>query len=229
MPSARRPRNPSKKASFATPNCSDGRKISRELHDQIAQTLTGINIHLAALKVEDAVNTKGLAKKIVSTQRLVEKSVDIVHRFARELRPTVLDDLGLIPALQSHIRDFTKRTHIPVRFTPYTGVEQLSNDKRTVLYRVIQAALTNIAQHAKADRVSLSIQKIGSKMCVEVRDNGKSFDVERVLFAKRHRRLGVLGMRERVEMVGGAFEIKSAPGKGTTIKVLIPFREDAAD
>src|ERR1700683_5371000 len=93
------------------------KRISRELHDEIAQTLTGINAQLAALKAAAAHNTKGLQSKISSAQRMVEKSVDIVHRFARELRPTVLDDLGLIPALPAFIKDFTKRTKIRVQVT----------------------------------------------------------------------------------------------------------------
>ncbi len=88
------------------------KKISRELHDVIAQTLTGINVRLATLKKEAALNTKGLDRNIARTQRLVEKSVDIVHQFARELRPAVLDDLGLIPALHSFVKIFSKRTGI---------------------------------------------------------------------------------------------------------------------
>jgi signal transduction histidine kinase len=197
------------------------KQISRELHDQIAQTLTGINVHLAALKVEAAANTTGLRKKIVRTQRLVEKSVNIVHRFARELRPTLLDDLGLIPALHSFMKGFTKRTGLRIRFTAFSGVEQLSSTKRTVLYRVAQSALANVAQHAHATRVSVSIRKLPGAICMEIHDNGTGFEVERVLFAKRHKRLGLLGMRERVEMVGGSFAIESAPGKGTTIRALI--------
>ena len=96
------------------------KRISRELHDEIAQILTGINVRLAALKMEATVNTKGLKRKIARTQRLVEKSVDIVHRFARELRPAVLDDLGLIPALHSFMKDFAKRTGIRIHFTSFT-------------------------------------------------------------------------------------------------------------
>ena len=199
------------------------KKISRELHDEIAQTLTGINVHLATLRTEATVNTKGLKKKISRTQRLVEKSVNIVHRFARELRPTVLDDLGLIPALHSFMKDFTKRTGIHIRFTASAGLEQLDSAKRTVLYRVAQEALTNVAQHAQASRVEVSIQKLRDAIRMEIKDNGKSFEVERVLFAKRNKRLGLLGMRERVEMVGGSFAVESAPGKGTTIRAQIPF------
>ena len=95
--------------------------ISRELHDQIAQTLTGINIRLASLKTESMRNTRGLQEKISSTQRLVEKSVDIVHRFARDLRPTVLDDLGLVPALHSFMKNFTKRTGVRASLTAFAA------------------------------------------------------------------------------------------------------------
>ena len=101
------------------------KKISRELHDEIAQTLSGINVQLATLKRQAAVNVKGLQKKIASAQRMVEKSVDIVHRFARELRPPVLDDLGLIPALHSFVKLFAKRTGVRVRLTVFAQVERL--------------------------------------------------------------------------------------------------------
>ena len=129
------------------------KKISRELHDVIAQTLTGINVRLAALKKEAAINTKGLDRNIARTQRLVEKSVNIVHQFARELRPAVLDDLGLIPALHSFVKLFSKRTRIHVHLKVFAGVEQLDIAKRTVLFRVAQEALTNVSRHAHASRV----------------------------------------------------------------------------
>jgi signal transduction histidine kinase len=199
------------------------KKISRELHDEIAQTLTGINVRLAALKAEATVNTKGLQQKISSTQRMVEKSVDIVHRFARELRPTVLDDLGLIPALHSFVKTFSKQTQVRVRLTVYAAVEKLDGVQRTVLYRVVQEALTNVARHAHASRVDVSIQKLRRAVGVTIQDDGKSFPVERVLHAKTNKRLGLLGMRERVEMVGGRLHIESAPGQGTTIRAEIPL------
>jgi signal transduction histidine kinase len=199
------------------------KKISRELHDEIAQTLTSINVQLAALKAEATVNVKDLQKKIARTQRLVEKSVDIVHRFARELRPTVLDDLGLIPALHSFVKSVAKQTGIHIHLTVFAAVEKLAGDKRTVLYRVAQEALTNVVRHAQASLVDVSIEKLPNSICMKIRDNGKSFQVERVLHAKKNKRLGVLGMRERMEMVGGSFNIESAPGKGTTIRAQIPF------
>src|SRR5580704_14035324 len=132
------------------------KKISRELHDVIAQTLTGINVRLAALKKEAALNTHGLDRNIARTQRLVEKSVNIVHQFARELRPAVLDDLGLIPALHSFTKLFSKRTHVHVHLKAYAGIEKLGGDQRTILYRVAQEALTNVSRHAEASRVEVS-------------------------------------------------------------------------
>jgi len=199
------------------------KRISRELHDEIVQTLVGINVHLSSLKINARVNIKELLRKISKTQRLVEKSVNIVHRFARELRPTVLDDLGLIPALQSFIKDFAKRTKIRINFTASPGLGQLSSTQRTVFYRVAQSALTNVERHARASDVKFSICKLRSAVRMEIHDNGKSFDVERVLSAQRYKRLGLLGSRERVEMVGGKFGVVSAPGKGTTISAEIPL------
>ena len=203
--------------------------ISRELHDQIAQTLTGINIRLASLKTESTLNNKGLQKKISSTQRLVEKSVDIVHRFARELRPTVLDDLGLIPALHSFMKGFTKRTGVHAHLTVFAAVEKLSATRRTVLFRVAQEALTNVARHARASRVEVGIRKLPDCICMKIRDDGKSFDVERAFRANGGKHLGLLGMRERLEMVGGSFVVESAPGRGTTITAQLPLGRAARE
>ena len=201
---------------------NERKEISRELHDVIAQTLTGINVRLAALKKEAALNTKGLDRNIARTQRLVEKSVDIVHQFARQLRPAVLDDLGLIPALHSFMKDFMGRTGVRAHLTAHAGVEQLDTALRTVLFRVAQEALTNVARHAHASRVEVSIRKLPDCICMNIKDDGKSFEVERVARGNGSKRLGLLGMRERLEMVGGRLEVQSAPGKGTTITAQIP-------
>ena len=157
--------------------------------------------------------------------------MNIVHQFAGQLRPPALDDLGLIPALHSYMKDFAKRTGLPIRFTSFTRgrIEQLDSDKRTVLYRVAQEALTNVARHAQASLVKVSIQKLRGVIRMEIKDNGKSFEVQGVLSAKRNKGLGLLGMRERVEMVGGRFAVESAPGKGTTIRAEIPFGNGTRD
>jgi len=203
------------------------KKISRELHDVIAQNLTGINVRLAALKKDAALNTTGLERSIGRTQKLVERSVNIVHRFARELRPTVLDDLGLIPALRAFLKSFTKQTGIRVNLSAFAEVEQVNGDKRTVLYRVAQEGLTNVARHAQASRVELNIRHLDGAICMSITDNGKGFRERRVLHAKKGQRLGLLGMRERLEMVGGNFTVSSQPGKGTTLLAHIPLIDRA--
>ncbi len=203
------------------------KQISRELHDEIAQTLTGINISLATLTKEATVNSSRLKKKIASTQQLVKKSMKIVHRFARELRPMLLDELGLIPALHSYMKDFKERTGIQIRFTAFAEIERLDSVRRTVLYRVAQEALTNVARHAQASLVKVRIRKLGDITRMEIIDNGKSFHMQHVFSGKRSKRLGLLCMRERLEMVNGRFTVVSAPGKGTIIRAQIPFSNNA--
>ena len=192
------------------------------MHDVIAQTLTGINIRLATLKKEAGINPEGFARNIALTQKLVEKSVDIVHQFARELRPAVLDDLGLVAALHSFMKSFTARTGVRTHLTAFAGVEQLDTARRTVFFRIAQEALTNVAHHARASQVELSIEKQPDYICMKIKDDGKSFDMKRVMLARGNKRLGLLGMRERLEMVGGSLAVESAPGKGTTIIAQIP-------
>jgi signal transduction histidine kinase len=199
------------------------KKISRELHDVIAQTLATINVRLTALKKEAALNTEGLERSIARTQELVQRSVDIVHRFARELRPTVLDDLGLIPALHTFMKSFRKETGIRVSLSAFAAVEQINGDKRTVLYRIAQESLTNIARHAQATSADVKIQKLDGAVRMKIIDNGKGFREERGLRATMSRRLGLLGMKERLEMVGGKFAIESVTGKGTTVIAQIPL------
>ena len=202
------------------------KKISRELHDEISQILTGINVRLAALKIEAAANTGNVTRKIGNAQRLVEKSVAAVHRFARELRPAMLDDLGLIPALTTYMKDIRKRTGLYIRFSASKAVtmEKLDSPRRTVLYRIVQEALTNVVKHAQAARVNISLQTAEDDIFLEITDDGKSFSVAKALANKNRKHLGLIRMRERAEMVGGTFDIESAPGKGTTIRVLIPHR-----
>jgi signal transduction histidine kinase len=199
------------------------KKISRELHDVIAQTLTSINVRLTALRREATLNTKGIERSIASTQKLVEQSVNIVHRFARELRPTVLDDLGLIPALHSYMKNFRAETGIRVSLSAQAAVEEVNGDKRTVLYRVAQEALANVARHAHATQAEVKFEILDGAIAMRIKDNGQGFELERVAQAKRTRRLGLLGMKERLEMVGGNLNVSSVPGKGTTVLAQIPL------
>ncbi|MCF7974879.1 MAG: PAS domain S-box protein [Phycisphaerae bacterium] len=201
------------------------RRISRQLHDEILQILAGVNVHLESLKQEAGLGSRGCQEKITATQRVVGKSVDIVHQFARELRPTLLDDLGLIPALRSYIKDVMTRTGLHIQFTSFTRgkVEELDNDKRTVLYRVAQEAITNVVRHAQASLVTVNLRRTEGAVCLEIKDNGRSFQVKRILSAAKYKRLGLLCMRERVEMICGTFVIESKAGLGTLIRVEIPF------
>ncbi len=196
------------------------KRISRELHDVIAQTLSGINLRLALLQSDSS--TKDLQEKITQTQHLVAQSVDTVHRFARDLRPAMLDDLGLIPALHSHLKDFTQQSGILVALQAQAEIEELDCAGRTVLYRVTQEALTNVVRHAKASRVEMTLQKFSGIISLEIKDNGQGFEVDGKSCSTKNNRLGLLGMRERVEMINGTFNIDSKPGGPTTIRVEIP-------
>jgi signal transduction histidine kinase len=200
------------------------KKISRELHDEIAQTLAGINILLGTLKAESGAHGRDFQLKINRTQKLVERSVEIVHRFARDLRPALLDDLGLIPALQAFVKHFTEQTGLRVRLTVFAGVEQLDNARRTVLYRVAQEALTNVARHANARTVQVNIHPLPAGVGMTIHDNGDCPTTDLMQKAKRSKRLGLIGMRERLEMVGGKFAIQCVAGQGTTVRAEVPFR-----
>jgi signal transduction histidine kinase len=203
------------------------KKISRELHDVIAQTLTGINVRLANLKKGASASTKDLDQNIARAQRLVEHSVNIVHRFARELRPTVLDDLGLIPALHTFMKGFRKHTGMQVSLSAFAEVEQLTGERRTVLYRIAQEALNNVNRHAHASRVHVKFQKLDGTICMTIKDNGQGFPADYTLHSKKNKRLGLLGMRERLDMVGGKFAVTSSPGKGTCVLAEIPLLDRA--
>lgn len=204
------------------------REISRELHDEVVQTLVGINVQLAALGKAASLGIRTLKAKIALTQRLVEKSVNAVHQFARELRPAVLDDLGLIPALHAYMKTVAARKRLKIRLTAFAGVETLDTARRTVLYRVGQEALTNVARHAEASQVDMSIVQIDGAIRMEVHDNGKAFHVLHTLSSRTNKRLGLIGMRERVEMVGGTLSIESEPGRGTTVRAEVPFTPGGA-
>lgn len=201
------------------------KEISRELHDKICQLLVGINVHLTIFAKVAANNPKEIERKIVPLRRLVTEGVDIVHRFARDLRPSALDDLGLVPALRSYIGEFPKRKGRKIQLFAGDDVEVLDNDKRTVLYRVVQEALVNAAKHAGASLITVTILKTKENISLEIADNGKGFPKKRRLSAKGMQRLGMIGMRERVEMVGGRFSAVSVPGKGVVIQALMPLNQ----
>lgn len=203
------------------------KRISRELHDVIAQTLTGINVRLAMLSKQVGHHDKRFDDRIAKTQKLVIKAVDTVHHFARQLRPAVLDDLGLVPALHSFMKAFSARTGIHISLTAFSKVGEIDQDRRVALFRVAQEALTNVARHAHASRVDVKIEKVGEDISMRIMDNGRSFKQTADAKAKASKRLGLLGMRERIEMIGGKFSIEATPGKGTSVIAIVPIHQSS--
>ncbi len=201
----------------------DRKIISRELHDEIAQILTGINFELASLIKESSGSAKKLQTKIIDTQKLVIDSVEIIHRFARNLRPLILDDLGLIDALESYIRDFSKRTSIIVQFKKDVRPLQIQENKKTVIYRVVQESLTNIEKHSQATKVSIILRQIENKIQLRIHDNGKSFYQGKLKKIGKKNGIGIIGMSERVKNVHGEFDFSSRKSEGTIITVSLPI------
>jgi len=199
------------------------KEISRELHDEVVQTLVGINVQLATLTKGASVGLETMKERIAQTQRLVANSVSAVHRFARELRPAVLDDLGLVPALRGYCEGLSTRRKFRLHLATSGRIESLDSPRRTALYRVAQEALTNVSRHAMATQVRLTLAEKGPLIRMEVKDNGKSFAVEQAVSRQNPNRLGLVGMKERIEMVGGTFRITSVPGRGTTVRAEVPF------
>jgi PAS domain S-box-containing protein len=196
--------------------------ISRELHDVIAQRLVGINVHLEVLSQNNPTIPESLRKKISKTQSLVEKSVEIIHHFARQLRPSMLDDLGLVPALQMHMTEFMAGSGIRVSLDACSRINQMSGSVRTALYRTVQEALTNVARHSKATHAAIRIDTHDNHIHMTITDNGVGFHVIDKTRSRKSSRLGLVGMRERIEMIGGTFEVDSMPGSPTTIRIVIP-------
>ncbi|MGC3958093.1 MAG: histidine kinase [Verrucomicrobiota bacterium] len=199
------------------------KRISRELHDEVGQALLAISVTLAALQQERTGNRETLNAKLADAQRLLQATMESVHGFARELRPAMLDELGLVPALRSYCLGFARRTGLAIQFRSNTLAERLDSDAKTVLYRVAQETFTNVVKHAKASRVTVNLRKIRDCICMEIADNGRSFHPETLNKPQAKLRLGLLGMRERVRLVNGRVVIIPLPGRGTTMRVTIPI------
>jgi signal transduction histidine kinase len=199
------------------------KRISRELHDEVGQALTAASTGLEMLQRNGVADARQLKKKIVDTQNFLAQTMDLVHRFARELRPAMLDELGLLPALRSYLRGFAERTGLRVRFAATVQAEKLNNEQKIVLYRVTQESLTNVARHAQASQVAVTLRKLKDLVQMRIRDDGRAFRVNGQPIAHGKERLGLLGMQERVRLVNGRFAVRPVPGKGTTVTVEIPF------
>src|SRR5256885_1326723 len=198
------------------------KRISRELHDEVGQALTAVNVHLTMAKK----SPETAPQQIAEAQKLVEQTMEAVHRFARELRPAMLDDLGLGAALRSYIKTFSDRTGLPVRFEAVPIIEQLGSDEKMVLYRVVQEGLTNVARHAHATEVDVTIRATRVALRLEITDNGKAFSLEQKEAsdnANAQKRLGLLGIQERVRLVNGTVHIEAREGTVTALRVDLPL------
>ncbi len=196
------------------------RRISRELHDDTAQALTSLLLYAKALEQGDA--SPAVREALAELREEVSRSLEGVRRLARELRPSALDDLGLVAALEGYTHEFTRRTSLPVRFEPACGGDRLPPKVELVLYRIAQEALTNAAKHAGATAATVTLVREPGAVSLTVSDDGRGFDPGRVASAGPG--MGLLSMRERAELVGGSLMLASAPGSGTAVTAHIPMR-----
>jgi signal transduction histidine kinase len=200
------------------------KRTALELHDQTGQPLTSLIMTLGVLA-----EAKSLAEVQTHVQDLRDTAAQVlkeVHDLALELRPSVLDDLGLLAALRHLHKGYQDRFHLPVDLQ-VLGLdgERLPSEVETALYRIVQEALTNVARHAQAHSVSVVLEKRATSVKLIVEDDGKGFDVTSVMGPYPHEKLGLYGMRERASLLGGTLTIESTPGTGTAIYVEIPLRE----
>jgi signal transduction histidine kinase len=194
--------------------------IAREIHDELGQTLTGLELGLSWLARKATPRQQPLQKKIGSLSALVTTMMQSVQRIAGELRPGVLDELGLVKTLQSEAREFEEHTGFRCRFETNLGKATLDRAGSIAIFRVVQAALTNVARHARASRAMVALRKTKHNLTLTVNDNGKGITKKMVHSPNA---LGIIGMRERAIALDGTLTLSGSSGKGTTLRVRIPL------
>ena len=193
--------------------------MAREIHDELGQQLTVLKMDISWLNKKLNLADETIKHKLKSLNEMLDGTVKTVRRISSELRPSLLDDMGLIAAIEWQLNEFEQRSGIRTSLSAPEIEKQLPDSVRTGLFRIFQESLTNIARHANAKSVKVRLQHKKGKIVLSIEDDGKGFDKKKTA-AKRT--LGILGMRERTLMIGGEYEIKSMPGKGTTVLVAIP-------
>ena len=194
--------------------------IAREIHDELGQALTGVKLELCLLHDQIAEVSPMMRKKLESISTLVDGTIQSVQRIATELRPVVLDQLGLIPAIEWQAHEFQARTGIQCTLDVYLRAVTLSHAGSTAMFRIFQEILTNVARHAQASVVHITLQEQAGSLVLDVRDNGRGVtDAE---LADPHS-LGLVGMRERALLLGGETIFTGSPGTGTAVRVRIPL------
>lgn len=197
-------------------------RLARELHDELGQALTAVKLDLQLL--QDALKCEGKKENSLNQSiNLIDYTIDIVRKQSVSLRPPVLDDMGLIPAIENMIKGFNKRTGVNMRLVAGDLPARLPGHLETALYRCIQESMTNIARHAKADQALVKIKKNDRKILVSVVDDGVGFEPDNLAVSSEH--IGLTGMQERIRLVGGRFKIASAPDEGTKILIIVPWEQ----
>lgn len=199
------------------------KRISRELHDEAGQALTAllISLRLLAGRAQDP----GEQEILLGARELAASTLQDIRTLAIELRPPAIDDLGLVPAMTKYTTDFQKRTGIPVTFTA-SAEAPVHSQTATALYRIMQESLTNVVKHAGARQVHIVLEINTKHIILSVADDGQGFGPNTLAQARRENRLGLYGMAERAQLLGGTAEYISNPGQGTTIRVIVPNPEE---
>ncbi len=197
----------------------ESRRVSREIHDELGQALTGLKMDISWLMKHEERLSAGSRNRLIGMDGLIETTVNAVRRICTELRPGALDDLGLVPAVESLAKTFSQRTGITCHLRLDNNLRPLNDDAVTALFRIAQEALTNVARHAEASAVDISLESEGEEVTLCIHDDGRGMDTE---LASHSGTLGLRVMRERVLDVEGRLEILSSADKGTTIKVSVP-------
>ena len=197
---------------------NERRAISRELHDEVGQSLSALLVELGNLTAAlSAGDLRELRSHVDVIKKLAEASVQVVRNMALLLRPSMLDDLGLVPALQWQAREVSKRTGMRVDVAADHVSDELLEEHKTCVYRVVQEALNNCSKHARARQVRVTVHQEQSKLLLTIQDDGQGFA------AHLERGLGLVGMEERVTRLGGLFQVNSEPGHGTLLSIELPL------
>ncbi len=200
------------------------KRISRELHDEAGQGLEAMKIELGLLRNSLPKDYTKAHNIIGIMEELTDRILQEIRRLTHDLRPAILDDLGLLPALRCYTKDFSRRYGISVGFTSGRKNVNVSQEVKTMLYRTVQEGLRNVAKHSGAKKAAVRISVKDEKLSLFVEDHGKGFDVERVLrMNQRTQGLGLLGIIERVSALKGTFSLTSQPGRGTRLAVSMPI------
>jgi two-component system sensor histidine kinase UhpB len=203
---------------------TERRRVARDLHDSVNQILSAVKFRLQSVEEKLAPREDAAWRGVLKAQAHLEKAMQEVRRISHNLRPSELDDLGLVPAVRSLVDEFADRTAVKVSLVFERLPEKLHVDVELNLYRILQEALGNIERHARAGEVAVRLSKEGAILRACIGDNGRGFDPQRPRADGERLGMGLVDMRERAEFVGGRCAVTSAPGNGTEIVIEIPLR-----